>query len=592
MKKTILAISLTLVAIHAALRAQTMYDAMTFSQNNYYGTARSLGMGNALVAVGGDLGSIGLNPAGSAVAGYSQLTFTPGVSISSTGAAYAPSYIDDGVNVQVFGGLNKNSRTKFVLPNIGTTLRIPTGRNYGLRAITFGFVSSLTDCYLQEFTALGREDKSSRFGSFAAYANVNADGRGSQMNPTVLSQSNFFNNSGYLWNYLTAYDGGLINYNSDAGTYYGSTEFKDYNDDTGEYTYSVPGTLSQYASNNNYGTKNDLMLNLGLNFSDKFYLGFNLGLPIIRYRSNEYYRESSVVPEDFPITPEYYSSSQHAFVADPLTNFISGVYQYNYSANGTGIYFKAGAIFLPTSSLRVGVSIQTPTAFTINESWQVSQASTFANATSSSSSYSPVGEYSYRLRTPYIIDAGLAWTFGSTALLSFDYELTDFSVMQYREISGNGHSDTFYRVNRINSLFCGVSHQFRVGFEANVNPALKLRAGFNLKTDPERYYTDSEGNFVDASVYDTYFNDYESGALFLTNPHFFKNSVKAFSLGIGYSSPGSFFADAAVRLTTLPVTYYSFYSQYLASENGVLVSPCAQINRKLWDVAITVGWRF
>lgn len=592
MKKTILAISLTLIAIPAALRAQTMYDAMTFSQNNYYGTARSLGMGNALVAVGGDLGSIELNPAGSAVAGYSQLTITPGLAISATGAAYAPSYIDDGVNVQVFGGLNKNSRAKLVLPNIGTTLRIATGRSYGLKSITFGFVSSLTDCYLQEFTAVGREDKSSRFGSFAAYANVNADGRGGHMNPTVLSQNNFFNNSGYLWNYLAAYDGGLINYNSDADSYYGSTEFKGINEETGEYIYSVPGTLSQYASNNNYGTKNDLLLNLGFNFSDKFYLGFNLGLPIIRYRSNEYYRESSVVPEDFPITPEYYSSSQHAFVADPLTNFISGVYQYNYAANGTGIYFKAGAIFLPTSSLRIGVSVQTPTAFAINESWQVSQASTFANASSSSSSYSPVGEYSYRLRTPYIIDAGLAWTFGSTALLSFDYELTDFSVMLFRESSGNGHSDTFYRVNRLNSLFCGVSHQFRVGFEANVNPALKLRAGFNLKTDPERYYTDSEGNFVDASVYDTYFNDFESGALFLTNPRFFKNSVKAFSLGVGYSSPGSFFADAAVRLTTLPVTYYSFYSQYLASENGVLVSPCAQINRKLWDVAITVGWRF
>ena len=47
---------LSLTAVAAG--AQTMYDGLTFSQNNYYGTARSIGMGNAMTAVGGDLGSI------------------------------------------------------------------------------------------------------------------------------------------------------------------------------------------------------------------------------------------------------------------------------------------------------------------------------------------------------------------------------------------------------------------------------------------------------------------------------------------------------------------------------------------------------
>ena len=75
MKKTFIAITLMLSAIVAG--AQTMYDGLTFSQNNYYGTARSLGMGNAMTAVGGDLGSIGINPAGSAVFNYSQFAFHP-----------------------------------------------------------------------------------------------------------------------------------------------------------------------------------------------------------------------------------------------------------------------------------------------------------------------------------------------------------------------------------------------------------------------------------------------------------------------------------------------------------------------------------
>lgn len=78
---------LSLTAVAAG--AQTMYDGLTFSQNNYYGTARSIGMGNAMTAVGGDLGSIGINPAGSAVAGYSQFTITPNLTLSSMNSSYS-----------------------------------------------------------------------------------------------------------------------------------------------------------------------------------------------------------------------------------------------------------------------------------------------------------------------------------------------------------------------------------------------------------------------------------------------------------------------------------------------------------------------
>ena len=66
--------------------AQSVGDAYLYSQNQYSGTARSVGMGNAMTAVGGDLGSIVFNPAGSAVAGYSQFSITPDVTISSINA--------------------------------------------------------------------------------------------------------------------------------------------------------------------------------------------------------------------------------------------------------------------------------------------------------------------------------------------------------------------------------------------------------------------------------------------------------------------------------------------------------------------------
>ena len=84
--KKIFAIAALLAATVGA-GAQNMYDAITYSQNHYFGTARSMSMGNAVTALGGDLGSIGINPAGGAVAGYGQFAITPGLSISSVAAS-------------------------------------------------------------------------------------------------------------------------------------------------------------------------------------------------------------------------------------------------------------------------------------------------------------------------------------------------------------------------------------------------------------------------------------------------------------------------------------------------------------------------
>ena len=79
MKRILAAVFLSAMALQAG--AQDWRDALNVSENDYLGTARSVGMGNAMTAIGGDLGSLSFNPAGSAVAGYSQITLTPSLSI-------------------------------------------------------------------------------------------------------------------------------------------------------------------------------------------------------------------------------------------------------------------------------------------------------------------------------------------------------------------------------------------------------------------------------------------------------------------------------------------------------------------------------
>ena len=71
----------------------------------------------------------------------------------------------------------------------------------------------------------------------------------------------------------------------------------------------------------------------------------------------------------------------------------------------------------------------------------------------------------------------------------------------------------------------------------------------------------------------------------------------AVSFGIGYSSPGSFFMDAAVRFQYLPNEYFTPYWYYVR-ENGNLytdanvVTPEICSQSAVCNALLTLGWRF
>ena len=59
--------TLAAIALSVTLFAQSSQDAIKFSQNFYEGSARTVAMGNAFTALGGDLGSLAINPAASGI---------------------------------------------------------------------------------------------------------------------------------------------------------------------------------------------------------------------------------------------------------------------------------------------------------------------------------------------------------------------------------------------------------------------------------------------------------------------------------------------------------------------------------------------
>ena len=74
MKKTLTTV-IALLSLMVAF-AQGADDACLFSQTFYQGTAKAIGMGNAMGAVGGDMTSICINPAGMGVYRSNEFTTT------------------------------------------------------------------------------------------------------------------------------------------------------------------------------------------------------------------------------------------------------------------------------------------------------------------------------------------------------------------------------------------------------------------------------------------------------------------------------------------------------------------------------------
>ena len=570
MKRIVLAAAF--LAASAVAGAQNMYDAINFSQNNYLGTARSMAMGNAVTAVGGDIGSIGINPAGSAIAGYGQFTITPGLSISSVASSFSP----EGENA--YGLPNKTGMTRMKLPNVGFTMNYRTGRRSGVKSLTFGIVTNMTNDFNFASDGFGSNSRTSKLAEFADAAYGYSE--------RVLAEYNSFNNSDVPWDILTAYQGGMYGPYGWDGLYAGVTESIS---DDGSYHY-VPGSLVQTSSLSKRGSKSDLILNLGMNISDKVYLGFNVGLPAARYRYSESFYEAAANPELFPIV---YEDGAQLYT----TWFNRGSYNYQYRADADGIYAKVGVILRPVESLRIGASFQTPTAMTISESWQYYASTTFDDPYYDDSETSPLGEYSYSLRTPYRASFGAAYIFGKKGLVSVDYELADYSVMRFSQVHRDRMTnEDFVTQNWTNKYFSGLSHNVRAGVEFKLTPEFALRAGYTLTTSPERWWTDSDGRSVTADDFSADFYSYFNRIKNLVTPHYYGDRTQSFSAGIGYSSPGSFFMDAAVLLTQYPATTFAPYYDYDSYDrNGNLLSvraPRLLNERNLWNASLTFGWRF
>lgn len=431
--------SLVLACAGAFAYAQNAYDALRFSQQYSEGTARSVAMGNAFVALGGDMGGLSVNPASSAVYRYSELVFTPSITVSNTESDY-------------LGSLASAGKTRAGIANFGFIGSYSTGRRSGLVNWSVGLVLNKQNNYTNARKVYGVTDESSWLASLA----YGTDGIfAPDMDLNDRNEPFYYSNAS--WNSILAWNNSLLD--TLPGTrdqYYAATE------NLNGYDISVGGELAQRFNAVSTGNTTEAVINWGGNFSNKLFIGVNMGIQSIVYKYEEDYSEEALNSRDFMSGFSYFNAG------------------YRYKATGTGINLKAGLIYLPTEWLRLGASISTPTWFYLSEEWENGMNSEFDDGYKQRL-ISPLGTYNYRLDTPFRWNVGAALRMGNRGVLSADYERVDYTKAQLRDADYEFGYDV--ENSDIKRLFT-TQDIIRIGAEVNVNPAFAVRGGFQHYSSP------------------------------------------------------------------------------------------------------------
>jgi len=146
MKKYILLSGL--MAASSIAFAQEEFDALKYSLADLSGSARYVSMSGAFGALGGDMTTLGMNPAGIAVFRTSELSITP--SLSSTSAK------------SLFNGYNsKDSKMNLLINNFGYVGSFRTYEESAISNFNFGISYNKVKDYNRNVSVIGKDHSSS-----------------------------------------------------------------------------------------------------------------------------------------------------------------------------------------------------------------------------------------------------------------------------------------------------------------------------------------------------------------------------------------------------------------------------------------------
>jgi long-subunit fatty acid transport protein len=435
----VLVIATLIVFQGSAQEANTLYlgDALRFSTPGLGTGSRAIGMGGAFLGIANDYSALYWNPAGLAQAEYGEFSF---------GLSYL-SLKDHSLYTGLQTSESDNSTT---LNTLGLVFPVPVSRGSFVLAFGFNRESNFTTAMATElpdgFSTIQLR-KNFGIGYAVNGDTVYADELGNNL-PYRLYLADTLAGSGHWRRFLT--QSGRL-------------------DSAFAYVWNSPinNHLSVLQKVFEGGGINDWSAGGALDIAPNMSLGVTLTYQSGSYKYDGTYKEEDVrdiYSSNRELDPRNFSSLE---IADAVESDISGV-----SA-------KIGFMFREPDRFRVGVSIKTPTVYTVKETFGTTFISTPDFGTATTIGAADEASNEYEIVTPWVLGAGGSVTLGNL-LVSADAEYTDWTEFEFR----NANSDIL-ALNRLLRETLHATLNFHGGAEYLMQErGLRLRGGFIYKPSP------------------------------------------------------------------------------------------------------------
>ena len=432
MKKIITA--LVIVLGLTSTQAQNTNDALNYSQDNTTGTARFRAMGGAFGALGGDMSSLNVNPAGSVIFNNTQVGITLGNSFIENNATF-------------FGNNRKATNTTFDVNQAGGVFVFDANTNSGWQKFAFAINFENNKNFNNTANFAGTNTNNSIANYFLSYANG-----------VPLSVLNDYDYNDLFYNEQQAY----LGYNA-----FIIDPVNNLNTNTAYTSAVVAGKYNQESTIVTKGTSGKAIFNFAAQYEDKLSVGINLNSHFSEYRQSSIFTETN---------------SNNTSTTD---NYVKRVrFNNDIYTVGSGFSFQLGAIYKPSKTVRLGFSFESPTWYRFTD--EISQSVSATSGTISSELPADVvvplnGKVivyePYTLQTPAKITGSFAYVFGKRGLLSVDFSTKDYSTAKY------GPKNDFLITNKQLSQSLNTSKEVRVGGEYKIKK-VSLRGGYRWEESP------------------------------------------------------------------------------------------------------------
>lgn len=546
MKKTLFSAAMCVMA--TAAMAQETYDNAQLMTEDLNGTARYVGMGGAMDALGADISTMNSNPAGIGLFRRSWFGFSAGATIQ---------------NGDKVGAFNKSGVTNADLNQIGFVYCNRVGSN---SAFNIGFNFHKSRNFNQISTAINSLNGTSSLNKAALSQYMTFAGTGDDYDPD------------YGWN---------------GSTRMGRMVLNNVNDRLDDDYWTYRGASAYGAQTENSGYISNFNFNLSGNINDRVYLGLTMGIKDVHFNSDTYYGE------DLYLEEATNNDGGYASTWDSRT------------IRGTGFDIKAGAIFRPIdeSPFRFGFYIHTPTWYELDCTQHLSAASYLVGIDYPKTEHtSNMGRYSYeyKITTPWKFGFTLGQTFGKMVALGATYEYADYGITTNRvkigeRYNGWGYTNEYdrdYDMDKNTKQALKGVHLVKLGMEVKPVPEVAIRVGYNYQS---AMYDMSGTKCINDEGNSSYYIDpyYSDGAFCSTYDYTNWKATQRVTFGLGFNLGKNVNLDLSYQYATQKGEYHPFASTKCyqmedidPEEDGKNIGTVSEVKNNRHQINATLGIRF